>query len=160
VTVSPFQVTKTGTAISADIAVPVFFMGAFVLKDANFNAQRFVYEVDGNYGDYTVNLALEKPVKKRQALIDEFTTNPQCRVFLSADAGGTGLNLQAADCVANFELPWNPAKMKQRIGRVNRIGQKSKCINLVNLIAKCSIEEKILAGIQLGHPYGYRRGIV
>jgi superfamily II DNA/RNA helicase len=59
------------------------------------------------------------------------------------------LNLQAADCVVNFELPWNPAKMNQRIGRVNRIGQKSRCINVVNLITKGSIEEKILAGIQL-----------
>ncbi|MGD8701263.1 MAG: DEAD/DEAH box helicase [Desulfosarcina sp.] len=96
-----------------------------------------------------VELSGKIPVKKRQALIDEFTHNPNCRVFLSTDAGGTGLNLQAADCVVNFELPWNPAKMNQRIGRVNRIGQKSRCINVVNLITKGSIEEKILAGIQL-----------
>ncbi len=96
-----------------------------------------------------VELSGKVPVKKRQALIDEFTTNPECKVFLSTDAGGTGLNLQAADAVINFELPWNPARMNQRIGRVNRIGQKSKCINVVNLITKNSIEEKILAGIQL-----------
>jgi superfamily II DNA/RNA helicase len=68
---------------------------------------------------------------------------------LSTDAGGTGLNLQAADCVVNFELPWNPAKLSQRIGRVNRIGQKSTCINVINLIAKFSIEERIMAGIKL-----------
>lgn len=96
-----------------------------------------------------VELSGKVPVNKRQCLIDEFTNNPGCKVFLSTDAGGTGLNLQAADCVVNFELPWNPAKMKQRIGRVNRIGQKSKCVNVVNLISKNSIEEKILAGIQL-----------
>ena len=96
-----------------------------------------------------VELSGKVPVKKRQALIDEFTNNPDCSVFLSTDAGGTGLNLQAADCIVNFELPWNPAKMNQRIGRVSRIGQKSKCINVVNLIAKHSIEEKILTGIQL-----------
>jgi superfamily II DNA or RNA helicase/predicted nucleic acid-binding Zn finger protein len=96
-----------------------------------------------------VELSGKVPVKKRQALIDEFTTNPDCRVFLSTDAGGTGLNLQAADCVVNFELPWNPARMNQRIGRVNRIGQKSRCINVINLITKNSIEEKILTGIQL-----------
>lgn len=96
-----------------------------------------------------VELSGKIPVKKRQALIDEFTNNPECRVFLSTDAGGTGLNLQAADCVINFELPWNPAKMRQRIGRVSRIGQTSNCINVINLIAKNSIEEKILAGIQL-----------
>ena len=96
-----------------------------------------------------VELSGKVPVNKRQALIDEFTLNPKCKVFLSTDAGGTGLNLQAADCVVNFELPWNPAKLNQRIGRVSRIGQKSKCINVVNFICKDSIEEKILAGIQL-----------
>jgi superfamily II DNA/RNA helicase len=96
-----------------------------------------------------VELSGKVPVNKRQALIDEFTNNPACRVFLSTDAGGTGLNLQAADCVINLELPWNPARLSQRKGRVNRIGQKSQCINVVNLIAKNSIEEKILAGLQL-----------
>ena len=102
-----------------------------------------------NVGISFVELTGKVPVKKRQALIDEFTNNPECRVFLSTDAGGTGLNLQAGDCVINFELPWNPAKMNQRIGRVNRIGQTSKCINVVNFISKGSIEEKILTGIQL-----------
>jgi hypothetical protein len=96
-----------------------------------------------------VELSGKVPVNKRQALIDEFTNNPECRVFLSTDAGGTGLNLQAADCVINFELPWNPAKLNQRIGRVNRIGQQSRCVNVVNLICKYSIEESILAGIHL-----------
>jgi superfamily II DNA/RNA helicase len=88
-------------------------------------------------------------VNKRQALIDEFTTNPGCKVFLSTDSGGTGLNLQAADCVLNFELPWNPARLNQRIGRVNRIGQASTSVNVINLVSKNSIEEKILAGIHL-----------
>lgn len=96
-----------------------------------------------------VELCGKVPVNKRQYLIDEFTCNPACKVFLSTDAGGTGLNLQAADCVVNFELPWNPARLNQRIGRINRIGQKSRCINVINLIAKNSIEEKILTGIQL-----------
>lgn len=89
------------------------------------------------------------PVEKRQALIDEFNNNPKCKVFLSTDAGGVGLNLQTADCVINFELPWNPAKLNQRIGRVNRLGQKSKTVNVVNLVSKHSIEEKVLAGINL-----------
>jgi hypothetical protein len=79
-----------------------------------------------------VELSGKVPVPKRQALIDTFTNDDDCRVFLSTDAGGTGLNLQAADCVVNFELPWNPARLNQRIGRVNRIGQRSRCINVVN----------------------------
>jgi len=96
-----------------------------------------------------VELTGKIPVKKRQALIDEFTRNPECKVFLSTDAGGTGLNLQAADCVINFELPWNPSRLNQRMGRVHRIGQRSRCVNVINLISKSSIEEKILAGLQL-----------
>jgi len=102
-----------------------------------------------NAGIPFVELSGKIPVKRRQDLIDEFTNNPECRVFLSTDAGGTGLNLQAADCVINFELPWNPAKLNQRIGRVSRIGQESGTVNVINLIAKFSIEEKIYAGIQL-----------
>ncbi len=96
-----------------------------------------------------VELSGKVVVGKRQSLIDEFTNNPACMVFLSTDAGGVGLNLQAADCVINFELPWNPAKLNQRVGRVNRIGQRSKCVNVINLISKRSIEERILAGIQI-----------
>jgi superfamily II DNA or RNA helicase/predicted nucleic acid-binding Zn finger protein len=96
-----------------------------------------------------VELTGKVPVPKRQALIDAFTHQPDCKVFLSTDAGGVGLNLQAGDCVINFDLPWNPAKLYQRIGRVNRIGQKSSHVHVVNLVAKDSIEEKILAGIQL-----------
>ncbi len=96
-----------------------------------------------------VELSGRVPVKKRQALIDEFSTNPECKVFLSTDAGGTGLNLQAADCVINFELPWNPARLNQRIGRVNRIGQRSKRVNVINLITRGSVEMRIMAGIRL-----------
>ncbi len=102
-----------------------------------------------NVGIHYVELSGQVPVEKRQALIDEFSNNPDCKVFLSTDAGGTGLNLQAADCVINFELPWNPAKVRQRIGRVNRIGQKSRCVSVINLVAKASIEERILVGLQL-----------
>ena len=89
------------------------------------------------------------PTDKRPLLTDRFHTDPKCMVFLATDAGGLGLNLQNADCVINFELPWNPARLNQRIGRVNRLGQKSAKINVVNLICKSSIEEKVLAGINL-----------
>ncbi len=102
-----------------------------------------------NLGIPFVEFTGKVPVAKRQNLINEFNNNPECMVFLSTDAGGLGLNLQRADCVINFELPWNPAKLKQRIGRVIRIGQKSKSVNVINLIAKHSIEEKVFAGINL-----------
>ncbi|MBK9396953.1 MAG: hypothetical protein IPN55_06845 [Saprospiraceae bacterium] len=82
-------------------------------------------------------------------MISEFETNPDCRVFLSTEAGGSGLNLQVADTVINFELPWNPAKKNQRIGRIDRLGQKNTNLTVINLIMRKSIEMKIAAGLTI-----------
>ncbi|MDR1932519.1 MAG: DEAD/DEAH box helicase [Spirochaetales bacterium] len=87
------------------------------------------------------------PVKARGDLIKSFENNPECKVFLSTEAGGAGLNLQAADILVNFELPWNPAKKNQRIGRIDRLGQKSNKLLIYNLISRDSIEQQIAAGL-------------
>jgi hypothetical protein len=87
------------------------------------------------------------PVKHRGELIHGFESDPDCKVFLSTEAGGSGLNLQVADTLINFELPWNPAKKNQRIGRIDRIGQRSKKLTILNLISSRSIEEQIAAGL-------------
>jgi SNF2 family DNA or RNA helicase len=63
--------------------------------------------------------------------------------FVSTDAGGLGLNLQAASYVLNLDLPWNPARIEQRIGRAHRIGQ-SNPVNVINLIALNTIEQRVL----------------
>lgn len=96
-----------------------------------------------------VELSGRVPVPKRAALIREFEDNPRCRVFLSTEAGGAGLNLQVADTVINFELPWNPAKKNQRIGRIDRLGQQSGQLTVINLIARNSIESRIAEGLLL-----------
>jgi SNF2 family DNA or RNA helicase len=82
------------------------------------------------------------PLRERRHLVDDFMNDPGCLVFLSTDAGGVGLNLQAASAVVNLDLPWNPAVLDQRIGRAHRMGQK-RTVNVVNLIAKGVIEERI-----------------
>lgn len=87
------------------------------------------------------------PVKSRGELIRKFETNEHCKVFLSTEAGGAGLNLQVADTLINFELPWNPAKKNQRIGRIDRLGQKSSQLTIFNLITRDSIEQQIAAGL-------------
>lgn len=94
-----------------------------------------------------VVLSGDVPVKKRDLLINEFANNPDTLVFLSTEAGGTGLNLQFADTVINFDLPWNPAKKNQRIGRINRIGQVSPKLTAINMVALNSIENNIANGI-------------
>ncbi len=65
------------------------------------------------------------------------------RVFLSTEAGGEGRNLQFCNTVVNFDLPWNPLKIEQRIGRVHRIGQTRE-VHIVNLWAKDTIEEYVI----------------
>lgn len=87
------------------------------------------------------------PVKARGELIRKFEDNPEFKVFLSTESGGSGLNLQVADTLINFELPWNPAKKNQRIGRIDRIGQKSKNLTVVNFVTKDSVEVKIAQGL-------------
>src|SRR5262249_4265919 len=69
--------------------------------------------------------------------------DPACRLFLSTDAGGVGLNLQHAGVVLNLDLPWNPAVLEQRIGRVHRLGQ-SQAVQVVNFVSKGGIEEGLL----------------
>jgi SNF2 family DNA or RNA helicase len=83
------------------------------------------------------------PGKDRRALLERFAADPACRVLLSTDAGGTGLNLQAADTVINLELPWNPAVLEQRIARVHRMGQH-RPVQVINLVTRDSIEERVL----------------
>jgi superfamily II DNA or RNA helicase len=90
-----------------------------------------------------VKLTGAVPSAKRGDLIQKFFDDPDCRVFLSTDAGGVGLNLQAASLVINLDLPWNPAVLEQRIARAHRHGQKSS-VQVINLIAKDTIEERML----------------
>ncbi|MEM8939567.1 MAG: DEAD/DEAH box helicase [Bacteroidota bacterium] len=89
------------------------------------------------------------PVAKRGKLIETFENNPQCKFFLSTESGGAGLNLQVADTLINFELPWNPAKKNQRIGRIDRLGQQKMHLTVINLITKNSIEMRIASGLML-----------
>jgi SNF2 family DNA or RNA helicase len=88
------------------------------------------------------------PSRQRGALIQKFRDDPDCRVFLSTDAGGVGLNLQAASAVVNFEPPWNPARLEQRIGRVHRLGQ-SRPVHVIHMLTTGSIEERVWETLRL-----------
>jgi len=84
------------------------------------------------------------PSDKRPALVERFRDDPTCRVFLSTDAGSTGLNLQHASTLVNMDLPWNPAILEQRIARIHRMGQK-RPVRVINFVAKGTIEEGMLS---------------
>jgi superfamily II DNA/RNA helicase len=102
-----------------------------------------VVEVLQRNGIGYVHLNGSVPSKNRKALMTAFKDDVNCKVFLSTDAGGVGLNLQSGSVVINMDIPWNPAVLEQRIGRVHRMGQKRN-VRVVNFISKDSIEERIL----------------
>lgn len=83
------------------------------------------------------------PSKDRGALLDRFRDDDDCRIFLSTDAGGVGLNLQRAALIVNLDLPWNPAVLEQRIARVHRLGQE-RGVQVVNLISEGTIEHRMV----------------
>ncbi|MEA1898887.1 MAG: DEAD/DEAH box helicase [Bacteroidota bacterium] len=83
------------------------------------------------------------PAIQRKKIIEQFRDDKDLRVFLSTDAGGVGVNLQQANILINLDLPWNPAVLEQRIGRIHRLGQKKK-IQVFNFVSAYSIEHRIL----------------
>jgi superfamily II DNA or RNA helicase len=83
------------------------------------------------------------PQAKRRREIKAFKRDPECRVILCSESGGTGLNLQAASVVINCDLPWNPAKLEQRIARAWRKHQ-NRSVTVINLISRDTIEHAML----------------
>jgi hypothetical protein len=90
------------------------------------------------------------PQKQRHSLVHEFQNDSGCKLFISTNAGSTGLNLQAANTVINVDLPWNPAILEQRIARAHRMGQK-RPVQVYILVTEQTIEEKLLATLSAKH---------
>ncbi len=80
--------------------------------------------------------------KERKRIIHRYHNEKDLKVFLSTDSGGLGLNLQCAYVNINLDLPWNPAKLEQRIARIYRLGQNQH-VYIYNFISKSSIEHRI-----------------
>jgi len=102
-----------------------------------------VRELAGEMGIETAWHTGSLPQVRRRAEINRFKRDPSCRLFLSTDSGSVGLNLQAASAVVNVDLPWNPAKLEQRIARAWRKNQ-TRSVAVVNLVAEGTIEHNIL----------------
>ena len=87
------------------------------------------------------------PTHERKERVETFCSDPNVRVFLSTDAGSVGLNLQVANVLINLDVPWNPAVLEQRIGRIHRIGQQ-RGVQVINLISAGAIEEDMLSRLR------------
>lgn len=79
-------------------------------------------------------------IDERNIALKDF--RDRANVFISTDAGGEGLNLQFSNIIINYDLPWNPMKIEQRCGRVDRIGQQ-RDVHIFNFIIKDTVENRV-----------------
>ena len=102
--------------------------------------QTYLQELLVNRG-YTVTILNGgMSIDERNAAMQEFKTSTS--IFISTDAGGQGLNLQFANIIINYDLPWNPMKIEQRCGRVDRIGQQ-RDVHIYNFIVGETVENRV-----------------
>jgi hypothetical protein len=76
--------------------------------------------------------------------LEQFRNDPLIRVLLSSEVGSEGLDLEFCHVIVNYDLPWNPMVVEQRIGRLDRIGQESESILIINLSMPGTIEDRVL----------------
>jgi hypothetical protein len=94
--------------------------------------------------DGVKNIILRGGMKQsKQEIIDSFRETEDTRVLISSEVASEGVDLQFCRVLINYDLPWNPMKVEQRIGRIDRIGQKAKKISILNLLYADTIDERI-----------------
>jgi len=126
------------TLADPDVKVIIFSEWVGMLERVRDLAERMGY----GYAWHTGSV----PQKKRRSEILAFRQDPDCRIFFSTDSGGVGLNLQNASVVINCDLPWNPAKLEQRIARAWRKNQ-TRPVTVINLVAENTIEHGMMASL-------------
>jgi superfamily II DNA or RNA helicase len=109
-------------------------------KDTLSYLETKVKAVVGNHAVVTIHGGVKRA--DRHKVQDMFRTDPAVRVLIATDAAGEGVNLQRANLMVNYDLPWNPNRIEQRFGRIHRIGQKQHC-HLWNLVAHGTREGKV-----------------
>jgi SNF2 family DNA or RNA helicase len=82
-------------------------------------------------------------LNERKSRVEQFRDDPDVNILLSSEVGSEGLDFQFCHTLFNYDLPWNPMKVEQRIGRLDRFGQEHERINIYNLLIENSIEERI-----------------
>ncbi len=102
--------------------------------------QEMLYEFLTERGIKAVRLNGSMGIEARKQVQAEFAT--EARVLVSTDAGGEGLNLQFCHVVINYDIPWNPMRLEQRIGRVDRIGQPH-AVRALNFVLADTVEHRV-----------------
>lgn len=122
------------TLISEDNTQKIIIFTEFVAT------QEYLQELLTNRGYSVTILNGSMSIDERNAAMHEFRSSTS--IFISTDAGGEGLNLQFANIIINYDLPWNPMKIEQRCGRVDRIGQQ-RDVHIYNFIIADTVENHV-----------------
>ena len=131
------ELVETILNYDKDFKIVIFSQFATMIKKIKDEIEKrgLSKEVAIIYGDLTE--------KQRNEEKNKFVNNPECRVICNSDAAAEGINLQVASHLINFDLPWNPATLEQRNGRINRIGSPWKEVYISNMISIGSIDQQI-----------------
>lgn len=112
----------------------VFAIFKKTLKYLKIRLEKAGYKCVVIYGDSGID---------KHRVLEEFQNNEEIKILLSSEIGSEGLDMQFCNTMVNYDLPWNPMVVEQRIGRIDRFGQKSPKVNIYNIVVNESILEKI-----------------
>jgi SNF2 family DNA or RNA helicase len=125
----------------------------FIAEDRD--AKAIVFTTYRGTAKYLVDRLTESDIKAallmggaefdKETVVDRFRTDVHCKVLICTDVAAEGVDLQFCHLVVNYDLPWNPMRVEQRIGRIDRIGQLSKRILIWNFVFKDTIDARILS---------------
>jgi superfamily II DNA or RNA helicase len=133
-------------------------------KELLFNIKKLLKEnnhekiIIFSYYRYTIHYLFERLEKdgfncamimggmgdKKDNIIAHFRDSLSCNILISSEVGSEGIDLQFASIEINYDLPWNPMRLEQRIGRIDRIGQKAEKLRILHFICKNTIEDRVL----------------
>ena len=88
-------------------------------------------------------IMLHGETQNRSEVIKTFKTDKSASILLASEVGSEGIDLQFASTLVNYDLPWNPMRVEQRIGRIDRLGQQAENISVLNLIHKNTVDDRI-----------------
>lgn len=89
------------------------------------------------------SLIIHGGVKNREEILNQFQNDANTEILLSSEVGSEGLDMQFCNSMVNYDLPWNPMVVEQRIGRIDRFGQESPIVHIYNMVVKDSVQEDI-----------------
>lgn len=113
--------------------VVIFSIFKFTIKYLEVILKKLHYKIFAIHGD----------IKEREHIIEKFKSEGDFSILLSTEVGSEGLDMQFCSHLINYDLPWNPMVVEQRIGRIDRFGQLSPVIHIYNLVVANSIQEII-----------------